>query len=108
METVEELEAEFNTQYVKDKIASTTGVGAADRAAKRVRKKYMLLMKINTLMRDGLLEAVKNKTLLSHIKNKEYVTNEIEALNKFPAIYATRIIPLTCIQLVVKGCLLPT
>ena len=31
----------------------------------------MLLMKINTLMRDGLLEAVKNKTLLSHIKNKE-------------------------------------
>ena len=100
-EAVEELEAEFNTQYVKDKIASTTGVGAADRAAKRVRKKYMLLMKINTLMRDGLLEAVKNKTLLSHIKNKEYVTNEIEALNKFPASYATRIIPLTCIQLII-------
>ena len=63
VEAVEELEAEFNTQYLKDKIASTTGVGAADRAAKRVRKKYMLLMKINTLMRDGLLEAVKNKTL---------------------------------------------
>ena len=108
VEAVEELEAEFNTQYVKDKIASTTGVGAADRATKRERKRYMLLMKINTLMRDGLLEAVKNKTLLSHIKNKEYVTNETEALNKFPASYATRIIPLTCIQLVVKGCLLPT
>ena len=101
VESVEELDAEFNTQYVKDKIASTTGVGAADRATKRERKRYMLLMKINTLMRDGLLEAVKNKTLLSHIKNKEYVTNEIEALNKFPAIYATRIIPLTCIQLII-------
>jgi hypothetical protein len=58
-------------------------------------------MKINTLMRDGLLEAVKNKTLLSHIKNEEYVQTEIEALNKFPASYATRIIPLTCIQLII-------
>ena len=94
VEVVEELEAEFTTQYVKDKIDSTTGGGAAERATKRARKKYMLLMKINTLMRDGLLEAVKNKTLLSHIKNKEYVTNEIEALNKFPASYAKRIIPL--------------
>ena len=101
VEAVEELEAEFNTQYVKDKIDATTGPGAADRAARRARKKHALLMKINTLMRDGLLEAVKNKTLLSHIKNKEYVTNEIEALNKFPASYATRIIPLTCIQLII-------
>ena len=58
-------------------------------------------MRINTLMRDGLLEAVKNKTLLSHIKNKEYVQTEIDALNKFPASYATRIIPLTCIQLII-------
>ena len=71
VEAVEELEAEFNTQYVKDKIDATTGPGAADRAARRARKKHALLMKINTLMRDGLLEAVKNKTLLSHIKNKE-------------------------------------
>ena len=35
VETVEELEAEFNTQYVKDKIDATTGPGAADRAARR-------------------------------------------------------------------------
>ena len=102
VETVEELEAEFNTQYVKDKIdAAITGAGAADRAVKRARKKYTLLRTINTLMRDGLLEAVKDKTLLSHIKNKEYVQTEIDALNKFPASYATRIIPLTCIQLII-------
>jgi len=72
VEAVEELDAEFNTQYVKDKIdAAITGAGAADRAVKRARKKYTLLRTINTLMRDGLLEAVKDKTLLSHLKNKE-------------------------------------
>jgi hypothetical protein len=64
------LDAEFNTQYVKDKIDSTTGVGAAERAAKRARKKYTLLRTINTLIHDGLLETVKDKTLLSHLKNK--------------------------------------
>jgi hypothetical protein len=101
VETVEELEAEFNTQYVKDKIDATTGAGAAERAGKRARKKYTLLMRINTIMRDGLLEAVKDKTLLSHIKNKEYVQTEIEVLNKFPASYVTCIIPLTCIQLII-------
>ena len=37
---VEELDAEFNTQYVKDKIDSTTGAGAVERATKRARKKY--------------------------------------------------------------------
>jgi hypothetical protein len=92
VEVVEELDAEFNTQYVKDKIDATTGAGAAERAVKRARKKYTLLRTINTIMRDGLLEAVKDKTLLSHIKNKEYVQTEIDALNKFPASYATRII----------------
>jgi len=35
VEAVEELDAEFNTQYVKDKIDSTTGAGAVERAAKR-------------------------------------------------------------------------
>jgi len=101
VETVEELDAEFNTQYVKDKIDSTTGAGAVEHATKRASKQYTVLMRINTLMRDGLLESIKNKTLLSHIKNKEYVQAEIEALNKFPASYATRIIPLTCIQLII-------
>ena len=89
VEAVEELEAEFNTQYVKDKIDATTCPGAAERAAKRARKKYTLLMRINTLMRDGLLETVKDKTLLSHIKNKEYVQTEIDALNKFKASICT-------------------
>ena len=95
------MEAEFNTQYVKDKIDTTTCTGAAERAGKRARKKYTMLMRINTFMRDGLLEAVKDKTLLNHIKNKEYVQTEIDTLNKFPASYATRIIPLTYIQLII-------
>jgi hypothetical protein len=101
VEAVEELDAEFNMQYVKDKIDSTTGTGAAERAAKRARKKYTLLRTINTIMRDRLLEAVKDKTLLRHIKNKEYVLTEIDALNSFPVSDATRIIPLTCIQLII-------
>jgi hypothetical protein len=100
VEAVEELDAEFNTQHVKDKIDSTTGAGAADHAAKRARKKYTLLRTINTLIHDGLLETVKDKTLLSHLKNKEYVQTEIDILNKFPVSYAMRIIPLTCIQLI--------
>jgi hypothetical protein len=62
VETVEELESEFHTQYVKDKIDATTGAGGQGR--------YILLRTINTLMRDGLLETVKDKTLLSHLKNK--------------------------------------
>jgi hypothetical protein len=41
VEAVEELDAEFNTQYVKDKIDSTTGVGAAERAA--IRKRCCML-----------------------------------------------------------------
>ncbi len=40
VEAVEELEAGFNTQYVKDKIDATTCRDAAECAAKRARKKY--------------------------------------------------------------------
>jgi hypothetical protein len=57
---VEELDAEFNTQYVNDKIDATSGDGSAGNAAKRARTQYMLLKRANTLMRDGMLEAVKD------------------------------------------------
>ena len=36
--TVEELDAEFNTQYVKDKIDATSCAGSAGNVAKRARK----------------------------------------------------------------------
>jgi hypothetical protein len=59
---VEELDAEFNTQYVNNKIDVTSGVGSAGNAAKRARKQYMLLKRTNTIMRDGMMEEVKDKT----------------------------------------------
>jgi hypothetical protein len=61
----------------------------------------MLLKQANTLMRDGILEAVKDKTILSHLKNKDYVQTEIDNFDDFPATHATRIIPLTCVHLII-------
>jgi hypothetical protein len=91
---VEELDAEFNTQKINDKVDETSGAGSAGNAAKRARKQYILLKRTNTLMRDGMLEAVKDKTILSHLQNKDYVQTEIDNFNDFPATHATRIIPL--------------
>jgi hypothetical protein len=63
---VQELDTEFTTQYVKDRIDATTGAGSAGNTAKRAMKRYLLLKRVNSLMRDGLLEAVKGQALLSH------------------------------------------
>jgi hypothetical protein len=41
----------------------------------------MLLQKVSSIMRDGLLQAIRGKTLLSHLENKVYVTEEIDNLN---------------------------
>jgi hypothetical protein len=42
--SVQELESEFTTQYVKDKIVARTGSGSAvNTAAKRTMKRYLLL-----------------------------------------------------------------
>ena len=72
-----ELEAELTTHYAKDKI---DGTGAAN-ATKRAHKRRMLLQKVNSIMRNGLLRAIRGKTLLRHLENKEYVTAEIENLD---------------------------
>jgi hypothetical protein len=67
-------------------------------------KRYLLLKRINSLMRNRILEAVKGQTLLSHIKNKDYVQSEIDNFffdNDFPVDHSTRIIPLTCVQMII-------
>ena len=69
LDAVAELEAELTTHYVKDKI---DGAGAVN-ATKRANKRRMLLQKVNSIVRDGLLQAIRGKTLLSHLENKEYV-----------------------------------
>ncbi len=66
---------------MKDKIDATTGAGAAANVQKRANKRRMLLQKVNSIVRDGLLQAIRGKTLLSHLENKEYVSEEIENLN---------------------------
>jgi hypothetical protein len=76
LDAVAEIDAELNTHYVKDKI----DCGVAN-APKRAHKRRMLLQKVSSIMRDGLLQAIRGKTLLSHLENKEYVTEEIENLN---------------------------
>jgi hypothetical protein len=70
LDAVAELEAELTTHYVKDKI---DGASAAN-VQKRANKRRMLLQKVNSIVRDGLLQAIRGKTLLSHLENKEYVT----------------------------------
>jgi hypothetical protein len=96
----------------RDKIDATSSAGSARNVAKRASplgergkrathiQQHMLLKRANTVMRDGMLEAVKDKTLLSHLKNKDYVQTEIDNFNDFPATHAARIIPLTCVQLI--------
>jgi hypothetical protein len=73
---VEELEAEFTTQNVKDKIDATTGAGSVANTVKRARKRYLLLKRANSLTRDWLLEAVKGKPLPSYIKNTDYIQSD--------------------------------
>jgi hypothetical protein len=89
-----ELEAELTTHYVQDKIDATTGAGAAANVPKRAYKRRMLLQKANSIIRDGLLQAIRGKTLLSHLKNKEYVTEEIENLNTNTPAQATLLVSL--------------
>jgi hypothetical protein len=86
-----ELEAELTTHYVKDKIDGAAAVNGPKRAYKR----QMLLQKVNLIVWDGLLQAIRGKTLLSHLENKEYVTKEIENLNIITPVQATRLVSLT-------------
>jgi hypothetical protein len=97
LDTVAEIEAELNTHYVKDKIDGS----AATNALKRAHKRRMLLQKVSSIMRDGLLQAIRGKTLLNHLENKEYVTEEIENLNIITAAQATRLVSLTCVRLII-------
>ena len=97
LDAVAELEAELTTHYVKDKI---DGAAAAN-VQKRANKRRMLLQKVNSIVRDGLLQAIRGKTLLSHLENKEYVTEEIENLNTITPAQATRLVSLTCVRLII-------
>ena len=97
LDVVAEIEAELTTHYVKDKIDGA----AATNAPKRANKRRTLLQKVNSIVRDGLLQAIRGKTLLSHLENKEYVTEEIENLNTITPAQATRLVSLTCIRLII-------
>ena len=101
LDAVAELEAELTTHYVKDKIDATTGAGSGANIPKRASKRRMLLQKVNSIVRDGLLKAIRGKTLLSHLENKEYVTEEIENLNTITPAQATRLVSLTCVRLII-------
>jgi hypothetical protein len=61
----------------------------------------MLLQKVNSVMRHGLLKAIRGKTLLSHLENKDYVTAEIENLDAIAPTQATRLVSLTCVRLII-------
>ncbi len=95
--SMEELEAVFVTHYVKDKIDNLAKV---ENAAKRASKRKLLLQNVNAVMRDGLLAALRGKTLLSHLENKPYVVSEIDALDVISTLHSESLIPLTCVQLI--------
>ncbi len=59
LDAVAEIEAELTTHYVKDKIDGA----AATNAPKRANKRRTLLQKVNSIVRDGLLQAIRGKTL---------------------------------------------
>jgi hypothetical protein len=101
LDAVFELEAEITTHYVKDKIDATTGAGSAANIQKRAHKRRMLLQKVNSIVRDGLLQAIRGQTLLSHLQNQDYVTREIDGLNTISPAQATRLVSLTCVQLII-------
>ena len=54
VDAVAELEAELTTHYAKDKIDGAAG----GNVAKRAHKRRMLLQKVNSIMRNGLLRAI--------------------------------------------------
>ena len=57
LDAVAELEAELTTHYVKDKIDGE----AAANVQKRANKRRMLLQKVNSIVRDGLLQAIEGR-----------------------------------------------
>ena len=63
LDAVAEIEAELTTHYVKDKIDGATAANTSKRAYKR----RMLLQKVNSIVRDGLMQAIRGKTFLSHL-----------------------------------------
>ena len=97
LDAVAEIEAELTTHYVKDKIDGA----AATNAPKRANKRRTLLQKVNSIVRDGLLQAIRGKTLLSHLANKQYVTEEIDGLDVITPAQATRLVSLTCVRLII-------
>jgi hypothetical protein len=92
------LEPELTTQYVNDKICVTTGSASVANEAKRAYKRRMFLQKVNSVMRNGLLKAIRGKTLLSHLENKDYVTAEIENLDAIAPTQATSLVRSTFSQ----------
>jgi hypothetical protein len=61
----------------------------------------MLLQKVNSIVRDGLMQAIRGQTLLSHLQNQDYVTREIDGPNTISPAQATRLVSLTCVQLII-------
>jgi hypothetical protein len=61
----------------------------------------MLLQKVNSIVRDGSLQAIRGQTLLSYLQNQEYVQKEIDSLNAISPEQATRLVSLTCVRLII-------
>ena len=96
-EQFQELGSEFDSIYAQSKIAGN----AAGMPLQRARMRRSKLMKINAIMRRGLLAAVQGKTLLDHLANKDYIRNEIAALDQISSDDATRVVTLTSVRLII-------
>jgi hypothetical protein len=82
---------------------AVTATGNYTEAAKGQQKRLRLgvFEELNCILRNGLLAATRNITLLSHLANKSYVRTEIDNLDQITEANSKRVVCLTATRLMI-------
>ena len=102
-EAFSRLAGELETLYAHKKMNAVTAAGNYTEAAKGQQKRLRLgvFEELNCILRNGLLAATRNITLLSHLANKNYVRTEIDNLDQITEGNSKRVVCLTATRLMI-------
>lgn len=107
-EAFSRLAGELETLYAHKRMNAVTATGNYTEAAKGQQKRLRLgvFEELNCILRNGLLAATRNITLLSHLANKSYVRTEIDNLDQITEANSKRVVCLTATRLMIDRYLL--
>ena len=102
-EAFSRLAGELETLYAHKKMNAVTAAGNYTEAAKGQQKRLRLgvFEELNCILRNGLLAATRDITLLSHLANKSYVRTEIDNLDQITEGNSKRVVCLTATRLMI-------